>query len=288
MTSSPRVRAFYHQPTFTFSYLAWDPATLTGMIVDPVLDYDGASGRSSTASAEVLLDAAAREGVRLAWILETHAHADHLSAAAWLKERTGAPVGIGAGIRQVQATFRDVYNLGAAFPVDGRPFDRLFGDGDRFRLGELEVEVRGTPGHTSDRVTYRVGDAAFIGDTLFSPDYGSARCDFPGGDAALLFDSVARLYELPPGTRLFLCHDYPPEGREARCEWSVAEQREGNIHLRADTPREAFVKMRNERDRTLSMPALIIPAVQVNIRAGEFPEPEDNGVRYLRVPVDRR
>jgi len=287
MTASPQVRALYHRPTCTFSYLAWDPASRSGMIVDPVLDYDGASGRTSTASAEALLAVAASEGVRVEWILETHAHADHLSAAAWLKARTGAPVGIGEGIRQVQATFRDVYNLGPGFPVDGRPFDRLFADGERFPLGEMEVEVLGTPGHTSDSVTYRLGDAAFIGDTLFSPDYGSARCDFPGGDAEVLFDSVARLYGLPPGTRLFLCHDYPPEGREARCEWSVAEQRDGNIHLRADTSREAFVKMRTERDRELSMPALIIPAVQVNIRAGELPDPEGNGVRYLRVPLDR-
>ncbi len=287
MASSPQVRALYHRPTCTFSYLAWDPATLAGMIVDPVLDYDGASGRTGTGSAQALLAVAGQEGVRVEWILETHAHADHLSAAAWLKGRTGAPVGIGEGIRQVQATFRDVYNLGPDFPVDGRPFDRLFADGERFALGGLEVEVIGTPGHTSDSVTYRVGDAAFIGDTLFSPDYGSARCDFPGGDARVLFDSVSRLYALPPGTRLFLCHDYPPGDRRERCEWSLAEQRDGNIHLRAGTSPEAFVKMRSERDRTLPMPALIIPAVQVNIRAGQLPDPEDNGVRYLRVPLDR-
>lgn len=287
MTASPEVRALYHAPTSTFSYVAWDPATRAAALVDPVLDYDGASGRTSTRSAESLLAVVEREGLSPEWILETHAHADHLSAADWLRRRTGAPVGIGEGIRQVQATFRDVYNLGAAFPVDGRPFDRLFADGDRFALGELEVRVLGTPGHTSDSVTYLAGDAAFIGDTLFAPDYGSARCDFPGGDAGLLFDSVQRLYALPAGTRLFLCHDYPPAGREPRCEWSVAEQRDGNVHLRSDTPKEAFERMRRERDATLSMPALIIPSVQVNIRAGRLPEPEDNGVRYLRVPLDR-
>jgi glyoxylase-like metal-dependent hydrolase (beta-lactamase superfamily II) len=252
-----------------------------------VLDYDGASGRTSPRSAEALLAVVEAEGLRVEWILETHAHADHLSAAGWIRERTGAPVGIGAGIRQVQATFRDIYNLGQDFPVDGRPFDRLFCDGDEFPLGDVTVRVLGTPGHTNDSVTYLAGDAAFIGDTLFAPDYGSARCDFPGGDAGRLFDSVRRLYELPDETRLFLCHDYPPPGREPRCEWTVAEQREGNVHLRRDTAREDFARMRRERDATLPMPALIIPSVQVNIRAGRLPEPEDNGVRYLRVPLDK-
>lgn len=284
---SPQVRALYHEPTCTFSYVVWDAAGGAAAVVDPVLDYEGASGRTGTRSAEALLTVVEAEGLRLEWILETHAHADHLSAAGWIRERTGAPVGIGAGIRQVQATFRDIYNLGSDFPVDGRPFDRLFRDGDAFPLGDVTVRVMGTPGHTSDSVTYLAGDAAFIGDTLFAPDYGSARCDFPGGDAGLLFDSVHRLYELPGQTRLFLCHDYPPPTREPRCEWSVDEQREGNVHLRVDTGREDFARMRRERDATLSMPALIIPSVQVNIRAGRLPEPEDNGVRYLRVPLDK-
>lgn len=286
MTTGPEVRGLFHPPTSTFSYLAWDPATRAAAIIDPVLDYDGPAGRTDTASAAALLAMIEHEGLQLKWILETHAHADHLSAAAFLRERTGAPVGIGRGITSVQANFRDIYNLGADFPVDGRQFDRLFDDGQRFPLGELEVEVMATPGHTDDSVTYRIGDAAFVGDTLFAPDYGSARCDFPGGDAARLFASVQRLYQLPPETRLFLCHDYPPAGREPRCEWSVAEQRAGNVHINAGTREADFVAMRNERDAGLKMPALIIPSVQVNIRAGRLPEPEDNGRRYLRVPLD--
>jgi glyoxylase-like metal-dependent hydrolase (beta-lactamase superfamily II) len=286
MPTGPEVRALFHAPTSTFSYLAWDPASREAVIIDPVLDYDGASGHTDTASAAALLAMAEREGVELRWILETHAHADHLSAAAFLHERTGAPVGIGRGITSVQANFRDIYHLGPEFPVDGRQFDRLFDDGERFALGELEVEVMATPGHTDDSVTYRIGDAAFVGDTLFAPDYGSARCDFPGGDAGRLFASVQRLYALPSETRLFLCHDYPPAGREPRCEWSVAEQRAGNVHINAGTLESEFVEMREQRDAGLKMPALIIPSVQVNIRAGRLPEPEENGRRYLRIPLD--
>lgn len=287
MTSTPEVRGFYHEPTSTFSYVAWDPGTRHAAILDPVLDYDGAAGRTGTASAEALLSIVVRERLELQWILETHAHADHLSAAGYLHQRTGAPVGIGAGISAVQAAFSEIYNLGPEFPTDGRQFDRLFADGEHFLLGEVDVEVLATPGHTSDSVTYLVGDAAFVGDTLFSPDYGSARCDFPGGDAATLFHSVRKLYSLAPGTRLFLCHDYPPDGREPRCEWSVAEQRDGNIHIDGQTSEADFVAMRRERDATLAMPALIIPAVQINIRAGRLPEPESNGTRYLRVPLDK-
>jgi glyoxylase-like metal-dependent hydrolase (beta-lactamase superfamily II) len=287
MTSTPEVRGFYHEPTSTFSYVAWDPLTRHAAILDPVLDYDGAAGRTGTASAERLLSIVARERLELQWILDTHAHADHLSAAGYLHQRTGAPVGIGAGISAVQAAFSEIYNLGPEFPTDGRQFDRLFADGEHFPLGEINVEVLATPGHTSDSVTYLVGDAAFVGDTLFSPDYGSARCDFPGGDAATLFRSVRKLYSLAPGTRLFLCHDYPPDGREPRCEWTVAEQRDGNIHIDGQTSEADFVAMRRERDATLAMPALIIPAVQINIRAGRLPDAESNGTRYLRVPLDR-
>lgn len=287
MAQKAEVRGLYHEPTSTFSYVVWDPATRQAAIIDPVLDYDGAAGRTGTASAAALRAIVEREDLDLRWILETHAHADHLSAAGLLHDLVGVPIGIGAGITSVQATFSEIYSLGPGFPTDGRQFDRLFSDGDRFPLGELEVEVLATPGHTSDSVTYRVGDAAFVGDTLFSPDYGSARCDFPGGDAATLYQSVQKLYALPPGTRLFLCHDYPPDGRAPRCEWSVAEQREGNVHIKADTREADFVNMRRARDATLSMPALIIPAVQVNIRAGRLPEPEHNGTRYLRVPLDR-
>jgi glyoxylase-like metal-dependent hydrolase (beta-lactamase superfamily II) len=287
MADRPEVRAVYHEPTSTYSYVAWDPQSRQAAVIDPVLDYDGAAGRTDTVSAAALLAILAREDLTLSWILETHAHADHVSAAAFLHQCTGAPVATGAGICAVQQTFRDIYNLGADFPTDGRQFDRLFADGERFALGGLEVEVLATPGHTSDSVTYLAGDAAFIGDTLFAPDYGTARCDFPGGDAATLFRSVRRLYALPPDTRLFLCHDYPPEGREPRCEWTVAEQLEGNVHIDARTREADFVAMRRERDRTLAMPALIIPSVQINIRAGRLPEPERNGTRYLRVPLNR-
>jgi glyoxylase-like metal-dependent hydrolase (beta-lactamase superfamily II) len=287
MAGSPEVRGLYHAPTSTFSYVAWDPGTRDCVIVDPVLDYDPAAGRTGTESASALLAIVAQEGLRLRWVLETHAHADHLSAAGYIHERTGVPIGIGAGIVAVQATFQEIYNLGPAFPPDGSQFDRLFADGDRIPLGDLEIVVMATPGHTSDSVTYLVGDAAFIGDTLFSPDYGTARCDFPGGDAATLYRSVRRLYDLPPGTRLFLCHDYPPPGRAPRCEWSVQEQRDGNVHLAERTAEQEFVATRSERDRNLAMPALIIPSVQVNIRAGRLPEPDENGTRYLRVPLDR-
>lgn len=286
MAKAPQVRGLYHQPTSTFSYVAWDPDTRRAAIIDAVLDYDGAAGRTGTETAAALLAIVAAERLEVEWILETHAHADHLSAANYLHQRTGAPVGTGAGVTAVQSMFSEIYNLGADFATDGRQFDRLFADGETFGLGGLEVEVLATPGHTSDSVTFLVGDAAFVGDTLFSPDYGSARCDFPGGDAATLFRSVQRLYRLPTATRLFLCHDYPPEGREPRCEWSVAEQREGNIHIGADTRLEDFVAMRESRDKTLSMPALIIPSIQVNIRAGRLPDPDDNGTRYLRVPLD--
>jgi glyoxylase-like metal-dependent hydrolase (beta-lactamase superfamily II) len=207
MPGKLEVRGLYHEPTSTFSYVAWDPDTREAAIIDPVLDYDSASGHTATATAAALLAVVEREGLRPAWILETHAHADHLSAVGYLHERTGAPIGIGAGIASVQSTFSEIYNLGADFPVDGRQFDRLFNDGERFALGNIEVEVIATPGHTNDSVTYRIGDAAFIGDTLFAPDYGTARCDFPGGDEAKLFRSVQRLYRLPENTRLFLCHD---------------------------------------------------------------------------------
>jgi glyoxylase-like metal-dependent hydrolase (beta-lactamase superfamily II) len=287
MAMSPEVRALYHEPTSSFSYVAWDRETRRAAVIDAVLDYDGAAGRTATITAAALLAIVEREGLELCWILETHAHADHLSAAGFLRQRTGAPVATGAGIVSVQAAFSEIYNLGPGFPTDGRQFDRLLADGEGLPLGGLQIEVLATPGHTSDSVTYLAGDAAFIGDTLFSPDFGSARCDFPGGDAATLYRSVQRLYRLPPDTRLFLCHDYPPAGRAPRCEWSVAEQREANIHIDARTSEEAFVAMRRERDATLSMPALIIPAVQVNIRAGNLPEPDANGTRYLRVPLNR-
>ncbi len=286
MRKIPEVRSLYHGPTHTWTHLAWDPSTRCALIVDPVLDYDAASGRTGTGSATVLADMIGQESLDLKWILETHAHADHLSAAAWLKSELGSPVVIGAGIRGIQTRFRRVFNLGEAFPTDGRQFDRLVEDGDRLALGDLEVAVLHTPGHTDDSVTYVLGDAAFVGDTLFAPDYGTARCDFPGGDARRLFRSIRSILDLGDDVRLFLCHDYPPEGREPRPMATVAEQRSGNVHVRDGVSEDEFAAMREGRDRELEMPALILPSIQVNIRAGALPEPEANGVSYLKIPLD--
>lgn len=285
--STPKVDTFYHEDTHTFSYVVADPATRRAAIIDPVLDYQPHSGQTSTASVDAILDRIGQESLQVTWILETHAHADHVTAAEYLQERTGAPIGIGGGIRSVQENFRRTFNLGAEFPCDGSQFDRLFADGDGFSIGELPVQVMAVPGHTDDSIAYRIGDdAVFVGDTLFRPDYGSARCDFPGGDAGRLYDSVRRLFELPPETRLYLCHDYPAEGAEPRAVTSVAEQREHNRHLRDGISREEFVRMREERDAGLGLPRLIIPAIQINIRAGRLPPAEGNGVSYLKIPVD--
>jgi glyoxylase-like metal-dependent hydrolase (beta-lactamase superfamily II) len=281
------VEARHHADTGTWSYVVFDAQSRDAAIIDPVLDYEAKGARTGTASAQALLDFVAQQALAVRWILETHAHADHLSAAAWLQERcAGAPIGIGAGIRSVQATFKPIYGLEAEFPVDGSQFDRLFADGERFAIGGLEVEVIATPGHTSDSITYRIGDALFVGDSLFMPDGGTARCDFPGGDARLLFDSIRRLYELPDDTRVFVCHDYGPGGREPRAQTTIGEQKVANIHLRADTAVDEFVELRHKRDATLALPALILPAVQVNIRGGKLPPPRDDGRRYLTLPID--
>lgn len=282
---SPIVTPYFHAGTHTWAYVVADPATRTAAIVDPVLDYDAASGRTATLFADALL-AHVREGrLSVAWVLETHAHADHLSAAGHLCAETGAKLGIGAGIVAVQRHFGALYNLGDAFAADGRQFDARFDDGASFALGALEVRVLATPGHTPDGVTYVVGDAAFIGDTLFPPDVGTARCDFPGGDAALLHASMMRILALPPGTRLFHCHDYPPQGRAPRAESGIGEQRERNIHL-AGRDAAAYVELRTARDRTLPVPQLLLPALQWNIRGGRRPPPESNGIAYLKVPLD--
>lgn len=284
---SPIVQPHYHRDSGTWSYVVADPATGRAALVDPVLDFDAKSGRTSTPSAGALLQAVATGGWHVDWILETHAHADHLSAGHWLKPRLpGARLAIGQGIRQVQKTFRPIFNLGEHFPVDGSQFDHLFGDDEQFAIGGLTVQVIPVPGHTNDSVAYLVGDALFTGDSLFMPDGGTARCDFPGGSAARLFDSIQRLYSLPDDTRVFVCHDYGPGGREPRCETRIGEQKRSNIHVRADTTEAEFVAMREARDATLSMPALILPSVQVNIRAGVLPDPEANGVRYLKLPID--
>ncbi|MCC2110730.1 MAG: MBL fold metallo-hydrolase, partial [Hyphomicrobiales bacterium] len=253
-------------------------------VIDPVLDFDMASGKASTESADRLLDAARDAGAEIAWILETHAHADHLSAAPYLKHKIGAPVGIGEHIRDVQRIFRPVFNLDDV-SGDGSEFDRLFADGERFSIGTLDVEVIHTPGHTPACVSYLIGDAVFVGDTLFMPDYGTARADFPGGDARTLYRSIQRLLHLPGETRVFLCHDYGAPGRKDFVwETTIAAERQSNIHL-VDIDEDSFVDMREKRDAGLSTPKLLLPSVQVNIRAGRLPEAESNGVRYLKIPM---
>ncbi len=284
----PRVRTLYDPGTFTCTHLVIDPATGEAAVIDPVLDFDPRSGRTSNGSTERLLEAVAEEGVRVRWLLETHVHADHLTAADALRQGacTGAPLAIGEHVTEVQRFFGKIFNAGPRFVPDGRQFDRLLGDGATLALGELSVRVLHTPGHTPACVTYVVGDAAFVGDTLFMPDYGTARCDFPGGSARALYRSIRRILSLPDPTRLFMCHDYMPGGRDARWETTVAEERRANVHVRDGVEEEAFVRMREARDATLDMPTLLLPAVQVNMRGGAFPPPEDNGLTYLKLPVD--
>ena len=282
------IKPHYHEDTGTWSYLVSDPGTGRAALVDPVLDFDPKAGRTATTSAEQLLASVREAGVQVDWILETHAHADHLSAGHWLKEKLpGAKLAIGQGIRKVQKTFRPIFNLGEHFPVDGSQFDHLFGDDEVFSVGKVGARVIPVPGHTNDSVAYLVGDALFTGDSLFLPDGGTARCDFPGGDASTLYHSIHRLFSLPDATRVFVCHDYGPGGREPRCETTIGEQKRSNIHVRIGTDEDQFVRMRTERDASLAMPRLILPSVQVNIRAGELPEPEANGVRYLKLPIDQ-
>jgi glyoxylase-like metal-dependent hydrolase (beta-lactamase superfamily II) len=280
----PQVRAFFDEPTNTVSYLVWDPATKRAAIIDSVLDFDVKSGRTGTRFAETILAALREEGLTVDWLLETHAHADHISAAPFLKQHTGAPVVIGEHIKAVQKVFKDVFNLGYV-TADGRPFDKLVADGETLPLGELKIKVMHTPGHTPACVSYVIGDAVFVGDTMFMPDYGTARADFPGGDARTLWRSIQRLLALPDPTRVFLCHDYKAAGRDKYAwETTIAAQRK-NVHLESKTEDE-FVVMREARDKTLSMPTLILPSIQVNIQAGELPPPEENGVRYLKLPLD--
>lgn len=283
----PTVTPFLHEPTGTWSYVVADPATRVAVVIDPVLDYDWRSGRTGTASADRIVAHCRESGLAVQWILETHAHADHLSSAKVLQAQLGGGIAIGAGIRQVQATFKHVFGLGEEFRPDGSQFDRLLEDGEALDLGAVPGRVIGAPGHTNDSVAYLFGDALFVGDTIFMPDGGSARCDFPGGDAGELFRSIQRLFALPPETRVFVCHDYAPGGRELRCETTIAEQRSSNIHVREGTSEHEFVAMRRARDATLAVPNLLIPSVQVNIRAGAMPPPDADGVSYLRVPVNR-
>ena len=283
----PEVVAFLHADSNTWSYVASDPETRVAAIIDPVLDFDAKSGRTATSSAQALLDHVRQHALDARWLLETHAHADHLSAAYWLRQRLpNATLAIGAGIRTVQATFRPLFN--ADFAIDGSQFDRLFDDGEGFELGATAARVLAVPGHTPDSVAYLIGDALFTGDSLFMPDGGSARCDFPGGDAAMLFRSIQRLFaELSDDTRVLVCHDYGPGGRELAHETTIGAQKRGNIHLREGSDEAGFVATRTSRDATLPVPALLWPALQVNLRGGALPEPENNGVRYLKIPLNK-
>ncbi|MDO9443615.1 MAG: MBL fold metallo-hydrolase [Beijerinckiaceae bacterium] len=285
MTGQPIIRAFFDEPTNTVSYLVADPATKRAAIVDPVFDYDHPSGTVDTRSVNAMLEAAKEAGFVVEWVLETHAHADHLSGAPYIKAKTGARIGIGEHIRDVQRIFRPIFNA-TDLQADGRDFDHLFTDGERFKIGELEVEVLYTPGHTPADVSYRIADAVFVGDTMFMPDYGTARADFPGGDAHQLYRSIRRLMALPEQTRLFMCHDYKAPGRDTFAwETTVREQRTSNVHARDGVSEEEFVAMRHARDATLTAPRLLLPSIQVNIRAGKFPTAEANGVRFLVIPV---
>jgi glyoxylase-like metal-dependent hydrolase (beta-lactamase superfamily II) len=285
MRRQPIIRAFFDEPTNTVSYLVVDPASKQAAAIDPVLDYDPAAGQVDTRSVDIMLRAANERGYRLVWTLETHAHADHLSGSPYIKAKTGAKIGIGEHITDVQRIFRPVFDA-SDLKTDGSDFDRLFADGERFTIGELVVEVLYTPGHTPADVTYKIEDAAFVGDTLFMPDYGTARADFPGGDAHRLYRSIRRLMALPEDTRLFMCHDYKAPGRSNYAwETTVREERDKNVHVKDGVSEEAFVAMRNARDATLSAPRLLLPSIQVNIRAGKFPPAHSNGVRYLAIPV---
>ena len=286
-TRRPAVHPFHDAATGTWSYIVADPATNAAWIIDPVLDFDAASARTATGSAQRLLDAVAASGYRVTAIVETHAHADHLSAAAWLKHELDVPVMIGAGIVQVQAHFGPVFDFDASFAPDGSQFERLLADGERLALGELPVEALSVPGHTSDSLAFLIGDALFTGDSLFMPDGGTARCDFPGGDAATLYRSIQRLFALPDATRVFVCHDYAPGGRARQCETSIGAQKAENIHVGAGRSEAEFVALRTARDATLSTPALMLPALQVNLRAGQLPAAGENGVAYIKIPLDR-
>jgi glyoxylase-like metal-dependent hydrolase (beta-lactamase superfamily II) len=285
--SNPQVKTFFDEPTNTFSYVVKDPASNACAIIDSVLDFDYASGRTDVRSADDIIAYVKDNGLQVEWILETHVHADHLSAAPYLHKALGGKTGIGAMITVVQDTFGKAFNAGTEFARDGSQFDHLFEEGDQFKIGALEGRVLHTPGHTPACLTYVIGDAAFVGDTLFMPDYGTARCDFPGGDARTLYRSIQKVLSLPGETRIFLCHDYKAPDREEYChETTVAEQRQYNVHVHEGISEDEFVRMRTERDATLAMPALILPSVQVNMRAGEMPPAEDNGQVYLKVPIN--
>lgn len=291
MTVKPYVEGFFDPETHTVSYLVLDETTRQCALIDSVLDYDPKSGRTTTASADKLMTRVIELGAKVEWILETHVHADHLTAAPYLKEKLGGTIGIGSQITAVQEVFGTLFNIGGEMPRDGSQFDHLFVNDESFTVGTLQCRALHTPGHTPACMTYVISDgqetAAFVGDTLFMPDYGTARCDFPGGNAHTLFRSINKVLSLPANTLLYTCHDYQPDGREVQFSSTVAEQRADNVHVRNGISEEAFVTMRTQRDASLDMPTLILPSVQVNMRAGHFPEPESNGTRYLKIPLNR-
>ncbi|WMW79839.1 MBL fold metallo-hydrolase [Undibacterium cyanobacteriorum] len=283
---TPNILSFFDPVTCTASYIVFDREGGTAAVIDPVLDYDPKSGRTKTKSADSLLTALEEKGLRLEWIIETHAHADHLSGAHYLRNKVGGKIAIGVHIDQVQNVFKKLFHLEPEFAVNGSQFDHLFQEDETFHIGDLQAKALYVPGHTPADMAYQIGDAIFVGDTMFMPDVGTARCDFPGGDAHMLYRSVHRLLGFPGETRLYMCHDYPPNGREVRFYTTVAEQRQHNIHVRDGISEEDFVAMRKKRDATLDMPMLILPAVQVNIRAGNPPPPEANGISYLKIPLN--
>lgn len=285
---TPIVTAFFDDATNTISYVVQDPNSKAAAIVDSVLDFDYSSGRTDTASADEIIAFVQKEGLEIQWLLETHVHADHLSAAPYLQDKLGGKIGIGDRIKIVQDTFGKVFNEGTEFQRDGSQFDQLFVEGDSLHIGQLRMDVLHTPGHTPACLTYVSGDAAFVGDTLFMPDFGTARCDFPGGSSEMLFESIQKILTLPEETRIFVGHDYKAPGREDYAwETTVGEQKAKNVHVGADTDQEAFVKMRDARDAALAMPKLIIPSLQVNMRAGQMPEPDEQGDVFLKVPVNK-
>jgi len=284
--SSPDVKAFFDEATFTVSYVVSDPATNRAAVIDPVLDYDPVSGRTSTQSADEIIAYLGSADLGVDWIIETHVHADHLSGAPYVKEQVGGQTGIGSDVTAVQDVFKGIFNVGD-LATDGSQFDHLFVDGESFKLGNIDAQVIATPGHTPACVTYVIGDSAYVGDTLFMPDFGTARTDFPGGSARTLYNSIQKILNLPDDTRLFMCHDYKAPGRDNYAwETSVKEQRDNNIHINKTIDEAAFVELREGRDAQLGMPKLILPSIQVNIRGGQFPDPEDNGIRYLKTPID--
>lgn len=287
MSQTPQVKAFFHPGSSTFSYVVWDSDTGNAAVIDSVLHYEASSGRTSTQYIDQIVSFVRDNNLQTEWVLETHAHADHVAGGAYIKRALGGRTGIGAGIRTVQKHFGEVYGLDHGFLPDGSQFDHLFEDGETYQIGTIEARVITTPGHTPDHLTHLIGDAAFIGDSLFMPDGGTARCDFPGGDAATLHRSIQRLFELPDETRVFVLHDYGPGGRDRLNETTIGAEKRDNIHVGGGRSEADFVKLRTDRDRTLDMPALIIPAIQINIRAGELPAEEDNDTRYLKIPLNR-